>query len=185
MMFDTMLDACHAWVREFNAIPSSVVEKLMDIDPYFTEITPPCMYDRVRIIFDEYAGEKGEIIETNANNTACYYRIRLDSGKEILKYADDIEVIDQEGWLPMHGVMWTFGDSLDEDWALGRYCESHLQDMADCGFRLYESEDFGLIFGIDGCGYNFYGTEDDPSHWLKLYKARGLKWHRNAEKETA
>ena len=28
--------------------------------------------------------------------------------------------------------------------------------MADCGFRIYEQEDYGYIFGIDGAGYNFF-----------------------------
>ena len=44
--------------------------------------------------------------------------------------------------------------------------------MADCGFRIYEQEDYGYIFGIDGAGYDFY-----EAHWIPLYKARGLKWH--------
>ena len=44
--------------------------------------------------------------------------------------------------------------------------------MSECGFRVYESEDFGFIFGIDGAGYDFY-----ESHWIPLYKARGLRWH--------
>ena len=44
------------------------------------------------------------------------------------------------------------------------------------GFRIYESEEFGYFFGIDGAGYNFY-----DSHWIPLYDARGLKWHREEE----
>ena len=44
--------------------------------------------------------------------------------------------------------------------------------MSNCGFRIYESEEFGYFFGIDGAGYDFY-----ESHWEPLYKARGLHWH--------
>ena len=44
--------------------------------------------------------------------------------------------------------------------------------MADCGFRIYQSEDYGYVFGIDGAGYNFY-----EAHWIPLYKARGFQWH--------
>lgn len=48
--------------------------------------------------------------------------------------------------------------------------------MADCGFRIYESDDFGgYIFGIDGAGYDFY-----DAHWIPLYKARGLRWHKES-----
>ena len=113
----TIEDATREWVREFNAIPQSVIIKIceLDIDSVY-ELTTP----------DEY---------------------------------DD--------FLPMWSTMWTFGESLDEDWA-----RENIRVMQDCGFRVYESEDFGIILGIDGAGYNFY-----ESHWIPLYKARGLKWH--------
>jgi len=74
--------------------------------------------------------------------------------------------------LPIWGTMWAFGDNIDNDWIRGKFGQDGLQLMADCGFRIYESEDWGYIFGIDGCGYDFY--ED---HWIPLYKARGLRWH--------
>ena len=48
--------------------------------------------------------------------------------------------------------------------------------MADCGFRIYESEEFGYFFGIDGAGYSFY-----EEHWIPLYKQRGLQWHKTDE----
>ena len=113
----TIEDATREWVREFNAIPQSVIIKIceLDIDSVY-ELTTP----------DEY---------------------------------DD--------FLPMWSTMWTFGESLDEDWA-----RENIEIMQDCGFRVYENEDFGIIFGIDGAGYNFY-----ENHWIPLYKARGLKWH--------
>lgn len=118
----TIEDATREWVREFNAIPQSVIIKIceLDIDSVY-ELTTP----------DEY---------------------------------DD--------FLPMWSTMWTFGESLDEDWA-----RENIEIMQDCGFRVYENEDFGIIFGIDGAGYNFY-----ENHWIPLYKARGLKWH---DKEVA
>jgi hypothetical protein len=49
--------------------------------------------------------------------------------------------------------------------------------MADLGFRIYQTEDFGVVFGIDGAGYDFY-----EAHFEPLYKLRGLCWHK---KETA
>lgn len=74
---------------------------------------------------------------------------------------------------PMWGTMWAFDDSADQEWANGEYLGPHLKEMADCGFRIYESEDWGLVFGIDGAGYDFY-----ESHWILLYKERGLQWHK-------
>ena len=50
--------------------------------------------------------------------------------------------------------------------------------MSECGFRIYYSEKYGYFFGIDGAGYDFY-----EAHWIPLYKARGLKWHENDDKE--
>ena len=176
----TMLEACRSWVREFNAIPYSAVSKIMEFDESIQEITPPALYQRVRIWADEHCGEKGEVIETNVDDTDGLYKIKLDSGEEVLKYKDDLEIIELEGDLPIWGFMWTFEENIDTEWANGDYLGSHLQEMANAGFRIYESEDFGLLFGIDGAGYDFYGTEEDPGPWLKLYKARGLKWHKEA-----
>lgn len=118
----TIEEAAREWVREFNAIPQSVIMNMQKLDIYSVyELTTP----------DEY-----------------------------------------EDFLPMWSTMWTFGESLDEDWA-----RENIEIMESCGFRVYDSEDFGIIFGIDGAGYNFY-----ESHWIPLYKARGLKWH---DKEVA
>lgn len=180
-MYETIREACQAWVNGFDAVPCSVLEKLMEYDGSVQEITPPSISDRVEIIYDEYAGEHGDIIEVNVDNTEGYYKIKLDSGTEILKYKDDFEVIEKEGWLPIWSTLWSFNEKIDEDWARGTYCESHLQEMADLGFRLYDTEDFGLVFGIDGAGYDFYGTEEYPCHWINLYKARGLHWHKKEE----
>ena len=44
--------------------------------------------------------------------------------------------------------------------------------LSECGFRVYESEEFGLFFGIDAAGFDFY-----EAYWIPLYRARGLQWH--------
>ena len=173
MMYEKLTDACHAWVEGFNAIPGSAVEKIWNFDESIHEITPVCMSDRVRVIFNEYAGERGEVIGTNVDNTEGLCEIKLDNGEVIKKYSDDIEVIEQEGWLPIWGYLWSFGDQIDEDWLTGQYCESHLQEVADLGFRIYESEDFGILIGIDCAGVDFY-----EYYWCPLYKLRGLHWHK-------
>ncbi len=76
-------------------------------------------------------------------------------------------------YLPMWGTMWSFGDSADDYWLEKG---GGLELMAECGFRIYEQEDFGYLFGIDGAGYSFL-----HEHWIPLYKARGLRWHREEE----
>lgn len=121
----TIEDATKEWVREFNAIPCSIIEKI------------------------------------------CKYNI--DSIYELTEQDEENYYTD---FLPMWGTMWTFGESLDEDWARG-----NIEIMQSCGFRVYEQDDLGILFGIDGAGYNFY-----EEHWIPLYKARGFKWH---DKEVA
>jgi hypothetical protein len=94
--------------------------------------------------------------------------------RKLYNYGFDIDEItpidiDTDMFLPMWGTMWSFRNELDNDWLKD---EKNLKAMADCGFRIYEQEDYGYIFGIDGMGYDFY-----ESHWIPLYKARGLRWH--------
>ena len=125
MMYDTIREAAAAWVDSFNAVPTAVVEKLMQLNP-----------DDVR-----------EITPSRRDEDADH--------------------------LPMWSTMWSFGSSADDYWLEE---EDGLELMAECGFRIYEQEDFGYLFGIDGAGYSFM-----EEHWIPLYKARGLRWHREEE----
>lgn len=90
--------------------------------------------------------------------------------REVTVMDEDEEFYD---WLPMWGTMWSFDDSVD-DWWLEE--GDGIEAMSKCGFRIYESEDYGYFFGIDGAGYNFY-----DNHWIPLYEARGLQWHEEDE----
>lgn len=94
------------------------------------------------------------------------FEFELELAQTIVDYYDvDFE---QDGWLPMWGTLWTFGESLDEEWA-----RENPELLAQCGFRIFEDQEDGDIYiGIDGMGYNFY-----EAHWIPLYKARGLQWH--------
>ena len=96
-------------------------------------------------------------------------RLDLDDVREITPGRRDEDAVS----LPMWGTMWSFGDSADDYWLEE---EDGLELMAECGFRIYEQEDFGYLFGIDGAGYSFM-----EAHWIPLYKARGLHWHREEE----
>lgn len=165
MKHATINDAAHAWVHEFNAIPQGVLEKLAKYSDYcdVTEITPPSKADRV-YVFDP--GEYGEIMDISEDGEI--FKITLDNGNTVEVEEGDFE-INRDDYFPMWGTMWSFGDNADDYWLEEK---GGLQIMADCGFRIYEQEDFGYVFGIDGCGYDFY-----EAHWIPLYKARGLQWH--------
>lgn len=162
----TILDATHKWVSEFNAIPQGVMVKLMRNDETdVTEITPLGIGDCVDVWSDEYYGD-GEIVGYNQDDDT--YSVHTDDDTYIEVSPESIQV-QYDDVLPMWGTMWTFGDMLDDLWLEE---DNGLQLMADCGFRIYQQEDFGYIFGIDGAGYDFY-----EAHWVPLYKARGLRWH--------
>lgn len=178
----TIADAAREWVKEFDAIPQGMIAKLMkfDIDDWH-EITKPCDTDRVYVCElpnetpdgKPYNGTKntGEITDCYDNET---YRVRMDDGNSILVKAEDFEV-EHDTWLPMWGTMWSFHESFDNDWLEN----GGIAEMSRCGFRIFESNEFGYFFGIDGVGYDFYGA-----HWIPLYQARGLHWHdENREKE--
>lgn len=165
----TVEQACERWVGGFNAIPQSFLEKFCKVGGMdeFYEITPPSVGDRVYVYnVPDGCDHGGEVAEYDEDKDE--WLILLDSHETISKAKDDFEV-ERDGFFPMWGTMWTFGDRADEYWLeeLGG-----LQKMADCGFRIYEQEDLGYIFGIDGCGYDFYSA-----HWIPLYRMRGLRWH--------
>lgn len=181
MLYKTKLEACRAWVETFNAIPANVIEKLLKADcEEITEVTKPSRYDRVEL----YDGSEGEIIDIMNTKQSPVYRVKLDTpdskGHEtVLVHDCDFSVL-RDGYLPMWGTLWAFDNSIDNDWLSGEFDTDGLQLMSDCGFRIYEQEDYGYIFGIDGAGYDFY-----ESHWLPLYRARGMRWDEETRSENA
>lgn len=164
----TIKDAAELYVnRELTAIPQAVVEKLIQFSDYtdFTEITPVGKYSRVWSNEYQSAGEVTEITEDEDGNEVI--KVELDNGEIIGTYRDDLSREDDDG-LPMWSTMWAFG-SFEQD-----KCEDEdfLIQLANIGFRIYESEDYGYVIGIDGAGYDFY-----EEHWIPLYKLLGLHWH--------
>jgi hypothetical protein len=170
MKYDTIKEACEAWIHEMSAIPQSLVKKAYLRDDFdgITEVTPPSICDRV---YHFESGECGEIDSYNEDKDN--YIITLDNGESVTANEDDFEV-QRDDYLPMWGTMWMFGDSADDYWLEDM---DGIRQMAECGFRIYKVEE-GYIFGIDGAGYSFY-----KEHWIPLYKARGLHWHKEESED--
>lgn len=160
----TIKEATYEWVKEFNAIPHGMISKLMECDPdSWHEVTKKCSGDRVYCYdYNEY----GEIVHYDEEMEKCI--VELDNGEIVQVDEYDMEK-DEYTWLPMWGTLWQFSNSAD-DWWLEE--DDGIRIMSECGFRIYEHEEWGYFFGIDGAGYDFY-----EAHWIPLYKARGLKWH--------
>ncbi len=63
----------------------------------------------------------------------------------------------------MWNAMWVIG---------GGPSYEEIQEFNECGISVYEDDDGGWYFGIDGCGYDFY-----DAHWIKLYRKYGICRH--------
>lgn len=163
----TIRGAAERWVHEMNAIPTGMIEKMMeaDIDDW-REVTLPSVGDQVYA--DSYGlGEVAEVISTE-DGVVLVVDLDVPRSEQVEIPADEVE-IERLELLPMWGTMWSFGDSADDWWLEDG---NGIEIMSKCGFRIYESDEFGYFFGIDGAGYSFY-----DAHWIPLYKARGLQWH--------
>lgn len=170
----TIVKAAREWVQKFNTFPRDMIELLMRTDPYsWREVTKP--YVSARVCVED--GEEGEITECKYNGESSLYVVKYDDeslGDSVLS-EDEFCIVPETLLLPMWGTMWSFGNSIDDHWLEN---EENLQLMSQCGFRIYEHEEWGYFFGIDGAGYDFY-----DAHWIPLYKARGLHWHDDAAEE--
>lgn len=163
----TIKAATELWVSQFNAINQDIIARLMKYEPNtWREVTIPVVGDAV---YHRTAKATGEIIEYD--ELSGDYLIRLVySEKKIYARAEELESIYTDS-LPMWSTMWSFGESIDDYWL--DECGG-VEAMSKCGFRVYKHDEFGYYFGINGAGYDFY-----EAHWIPLYRARGLEWHKS------
>ena len=143
------------WVRELNAIPLNMVEKLYSdrIDD-FVELTTPREGDTVYYYGN---GDTYEVLSTNGN------QVTLEIDDEEVEVPMSEVSCERDTWLPMWGWMWMMNQLSDEDWIL-----NHLDTVSNCGFRIFQDQaDDYLFIGIDGAGYDFYSH-----HWEPLFNAR-------------
>lgn len=174
----TKRQAVEKMVDGFNAVKQSLIEKAYPYCDGFDEITPQKIYvgDTVDYVGDEYClGDDTCLTVIGVHGDVLV--LELTNEDDVEDYGQEIEVRRNEceweendyrdGWLPMWGWLWTV-DSFTEKWIY-----NNLEKMADLGFRIYEDEDAEIFIGIDGAGYDFY-----EEHWIPLYDAMGLQWHK-------
>lgn len=161
-------EATQLWVgRDMWEIPYNVAKKLMEHSQYtdFCEITPVIKGDTV---WSNWHQSSGKVVSTQDNEDGDEI-IVVDFGDEEVECERDDLSREECDSLPMWDCLWAFNDMCDKDWIDN---EENRVKMAELGFRIYDSEDYGYVFGIDGAGYDFYSK-----HWIPLYKARGFHWH--------
>jgi hypothetical protein len=165
-------EATQKWVGEFSRVPASVLRKLTD----FTEITLPVIGNRVQTFGAALIIGEGEIValaDDDYPDTKDQFIVDFGGGDGTCTVSINFFDVIRDTPLPIWDTLWTFNESLDSDWVAEH---GGLEALSDCGFRVYEQEDYGYVFGIDGAGYDFY-----EQHWIPLYKARGLHWHKEEE----
>lgn len=157
-----IMDKVHKWTEaNFIPVPQSVVEKLRQVnrdDIY--DITLPIIGNRVNICGSKNDYD-GEIIEISADRET--YKVKLDSIDEVVELEDGDFTVERYSYLPMWDPMWSFTYDYNSDNENSNNSKK-LKIFSDCGFRIYTSEDYGYLYGIDGAGYNFY-----EQHWYPLY----------------
>lgn len=133
------LEECRSWVeRNFSDIPGDLVVRAFSQSPEDLELL---------------AG--GKCVECGAfygeeHEGDCSFK---NEPKEAIYSAEEFPAM--WGWLfhPRY--------SSDEDWI-----RENAEEIAkECGFLIYESDETGILLGIDGAGYDFY-----EKHWLPLYQ---------------
>jgi len=161
-----LMEATQKWVGEFNSIPASVIEKLIkQNEDDFYNITPHFDGEDVTV-YKNGSIVEGTIVKDLGRGS---YLVKLDDEEEPGEF-DSGDLNTDKDQFPMWGTLWSFGSWLDTEWV-----KTHegLEALAKCGFMVFESEDYEYVFGINGAGYDFY-----TSHWIPLYLARGIKWHK-------
>jgi len=179
----TKEDAVSAWVNEFHKVPKEVSELLFKNEKLY-EVTPIAKGSHVYVNSCEYDGD-AEVVSNRGLDKKGYELLdedgyELDDHFMVEAYNSatgkyDTYTISEDkleqtfnSCLPMWGNMWAFGEESDNHWI----DSGGLESLAECGFRVYETESYGYVFGIDGMGYSF--KED---HFTPLYEARCLRWH--------
>ena len=129
-------------------IPTELIERAYA--PYFEDIK--ILAPRIDIIVEEFIARGncgGDCEQCEYHDCEDYYY------KTVPK-------------IPMWRWVFVPDDPTDQWWV-----KNNAQEIYEkCGIVVYETEEIGVYFGINGADYGFY-----EAHWLPLYRLRGLKWH--------
>ena len=138
--------ATKKWVSELNAIPLSLIKRA-----YCPEDLP-LEDSNIKMLVSDYTC-------TECGGTIDYVNVHGHAYDGYCDYCGEQQKISPMNDFPIWGTLWMFNNPVDEAWAY-----DNLDVMKKCGFWVYESDELGLFFGIDGAGYDFY-----ERHWIPLY----------------
>lgn len=140
--------------REFSAIPIHFLERGYTFGEDLYEITPAVFYVGQQVLSTS-DWRSGEIIELKEKTAIVQVEDQED--EEEWRFSEMEEECNDWGY-PMWGTLW-MADTLMENFIL-----EHMYQVAEIGFKIYETEEGDILLGIDGAGYDFY-----ENHWNHLY----------------
>ncbi len=161
-MKDTLRDRVHAWVAEFTEVPAGVLEKMARTDddmysyasPSFRLVASPTVRcDRCLYPHD---GDASVLRPIESHGDLQIFVACENCGFDL-------------GWIPQEPSVFPCAWStlfapprFDRTWFL-----EHAAAVANLGFLVFESEDYGVLLGIDAAGFDFY-----EAYWMPLYTLR-------------
>lgn len=155
--------AAEAWVAQFTEVPGSVIEKMAKADE----------------TIDAFDSDTFRLVASP--RIKCYGCSATYEGK--LSLAELLEALDRGQGVPCESCrnddLWDLGEPKDAfpcGWGtLFAPRRSDLQwfldnkdAVAQLGFFVFESEDYGILLGPDAGGFDFY-----EAYWMPLYE---LAW---------
>jgi len=168
LIISTESEAAKYWInRDFSNMPTELIKRAFRDESGPDDLQLIAGGDRVSDCCDDQTSKKedsedlgGPEVDTDHDDkvTVCD-----KCGKRCETHWQGPTLDYPAGW----GTMWAPNDRIDQDWI-----RDHADMVADLGFMVYESDETGIILGIDGAGYDFY-----DAHWVPLYRARGFRWH--------
>lgn len=163
-------EATHEWLSRFNNVPGRLFEKMVKVDESISCYDS----DSLRLLASPRIACGG--CDANYDDD-----LSLDELQERFKQGNGIsceycEYNDGDDWrqgYPEYAFPCGWGTlfgpecNLDIDW-----CIENAEAIAKLGIFVFESEEWGVLLGIDAGGFDFY-----EAYWIPLYKLRGLQWH--------
>jgi len=171
------LEACKKWVKEFNQIHFSLLEKAYG--PHYSDIEVLAPTLRGWAVHDgedyadetfrdfrerEYPYEKELMPEDDLARWEELFDEYFNLHRDQLE--DAFFELEEASPVPMWSTIFV-PSGMDQDWF-----RDNAEAVAGVGFIVYETDEIGVYIGVNGAGYDFYSQ-----HWLPLYRLRGLRWH--------
>lgn len=158
------------FMSEINEIPTALVRRAFSENPDdLRELTMPRIDDQVYITGNDFSGQYAIIqkFEEFNGEPAAWCELcdpdekDFEDGSAVYLFPfDEFEVENENGYVPDFYMMFSIPCFMSDSWI-----RRNLRIITDIGFRVLESDETGIIFGIDGGGFSLMPM------WEKLYEA--------------